>query len=408
MARHVLDRSERQRKKSRKFFSNKQLLFLLFFLTLGIGYIAGTFHLQIVGTVGPLFGLKIYTGTLDDSSLQETYQNLKANYDGTLNDQTLIDGANKGLVEAVGDEYTAYLTAQEANDFEDDLTGNIGGGIGAEISIRNDRVTIIRILDDNPAKAAGLLAGDVIESVNDESTEGETVEQVVNKIRGQEGTTVKLEILRGDTLKTFTITRAIVKNPSVVATVSGELGTLTISRFDEETATLARSAAQQFVSNGVKKVILDLRGNGGGYLTAAQSLAGLWLDNKIVVSERSNGKITDRLYSDSNPILGSIPTVVLVNGSSASASEIVAGALQDYDKATIVGEQTYGKGSVQKLITLSGGAELKVTTAKWYTPKNQNISEQGITPDKVVPLSTEDSNAGRDPQLDAAKGALGL
>jgi carboxyl-terminal processing protease len=408
MARQAMDRSERLKKKARKFFTNKQLLFLVFFLTLGIGYIAGTFHLQIIGTVGPLFGLKIYTGTLDDSSLQETYQNLKANYDGTLDDQTLIDGANKGLVEAVGDEYTEYLNAVEADEFENDLTGNIGGGIGAEISVRSDRITIIRILDDNPAKEAGLLAGDVVQSVNDESTEGETVEEVVSKIRGEEGTTVKLEILRGDTVKTFTITRAIVKNPSVVATISGDLGTLTISRFDQETATLARSAAQQFVSSGVKKVILDLRGNGGGYLTAAQSLAGLWLDNEVVVSERSNGVVTDRLYSDSNPILGSIQTVVLVNASSASASEIVAGALQDYDKATIIGEQTYGKGSVQKLITLSGGAELKVTIAKWYTPKNQNISEQGITPDKVVPLSAEDTNAGRDPQLDAGKETLGL
>lgn len=406
MAEHVQRRPRRLEKGRKKL--NKSVVFLAFFVTLAAGYIAGTFNNQIVGTIAPLFGLKVYTGTLDLSSVQETYQYVKAYYDGKVDDQTLIDGANKGLVSALGDEYTVYLDSDEAKAFEDDLSGTIGGGIGAEISIRNDRVAIVRILDDNPAKAAGLLAGDVIDTINDESTDGQTVEQAVSKIRGEVGTTVKLGILRDGKAMTFTVTRDNVKNPSVVTNISGNLGIMTISRFDNETAALTRSAAQEFVRKGVKNVILDLRFNGGGYLNAAQSVASLWLDDQVVVSERSGSTVIATLRSESNPVLGNMKTVVLVNSLSASASEIVAGALQDHKKATIIGNQTYGKGSVQKLITLSGGAELKVTIAKWYTPDGNNISEKGIKPDKTVDLTADDSNAGRDPQLDAAKTHLGL
>jgi len=181
---------------------------------------------------------------------------------------------------------------------------------------------------------------------------------------------------------------------------------MTITRFDDQTGQLARQAAQSFKSQNVKSVILDLRGNGGGYLTAAQDVAGLWLDNKVVVTEKNNGKVVDELKSGTNPILVGIPTVVLVNGSSASASEIVAGALQDHGAAKLVGEKTFGKGSVQKLITLPEGAQLKVTIARWYTPNGKNISKQGIAVDKEAKLTTEDINANRDPQLDAAKALL--
>jgi carboxyl-terminal processing protease len=340
--------------------------------------------------------------------LQQTYQQLKANFDGTLDDQTLIDGANKGLVAAANDTYTLYLNKQDAKAFNDDLTGTIGGGIGAEIALRNNVPTVVGVLDNNPAKAAGLQNGDVIVKINGDAVTGQTVDQVVAKIRGDVGTSVKLDITRGGQAMTFTITRATVNNPSVASSVSNGLGIMTISRFDEKTADQARTAAQSFKSQGVKAVILDLRDNGGGYLDAAQAVAGLWLNDKEVVSEKTNGKTVDTLYSTSNPILADIPTVVLVNGNSASASEIVTGALKDYKVATIIGDKTFGKGSVQKLIDLGNGAELKVTVAKWYTPNGLNINQQGITPDKVVDLTNDDANAGRDPQLAAAKQQLGF
>jgi len=374
---------------------------------LGLGYIAGTFNSQIISTLSPVFGVKTYTGTLDLSSLQNTYRALKANYDGTIDDSKLVEAANKGMVSALGDDYTVYFNANEAKSFSNDLTGTIGGGIGAELSLRNNQVTIIRVLADNPAAKAGLAVGDAVTKINDVAVVStESLNDVVSKIRGDAGTTVKITVMRGTETKDFTITRAEVTNPSVYSTVKDGVGVMTITRFDDQTGALARDAARSFKSQNVKSVILDLRGNGGGYLTAAQDVVGLWLDNKTVVTEKTNGKVVDELKSSTDPVLAGLPTVVLVNASSASASEITAGALQDYGVAKLVGEKTFGKGSVQKLLNLPGGAELKVTIAKWYTPNGKNINKEGIAPDKEVTLTTDDINAGRDPQLDAAKALL--
>lgn len=400
---HVL--RARKQDEGRRIPGSVIVISLLF--VLGLGYIAGTFNTQIISTLAPVFGVKKYAGTLDTSSLQATYQALKANYDGTIDDQKLIEAANKGLVSALGDDYTVYFNAKEASDFSDDLSGTIGGGIGVELSLRNDQVTVVRVLADNPAAKAGMAVGDVISKVNDEAVKsGANINDVVSKIRGDAGTTVKVSVMRGTEMKDFTVTRAQVTNPSVYSTVENGVGIMTISRFDDQTGQLARQAAESFKSQNVKSVILDLRGNGGGYLTAAQDVVGLWENNKTVVSEKTNGKTVDELKSGTNPVLEGIPTVVLVNASSASASEITAGALQDYGTAKLVGEKTFGKGSVQKLLSLPDGAELKVTIARWYTPKGKNINKEGITPDKAVTLTVDDINAGRDPQLDAAKALL--
>jgi carboxyl-terminal processing protease len=399
----------KQRRQERKENSARipsGVLVVGFVFIAALGYIAGTFHGQIIGAIAPALGFKTYAGTLDLSSLQATYQALKANYDGEIDDAALVEGANKGLVDAVGDEYTLYMNQTEAEEFDNDLTGNIGGGIGIELGMRNDKLTILRILKDNPAEKAGILVNDVVVSVNDESVEDLSVEAAVLKIRGDVGTTVKITVLRGSETKDFTITRAQVNNPSVYSSISGGVGIMTITRFDDETGSLARAAAQDFKNQGVTSVILDLRGNGGGYITAAQDVASLWLNDLVVVSERTNGKVVDELKSGRSPILEGIPTVVLVNASSASASEIVAGALQDHGVAKLVGVKTFGKGSVQKLIELPEGAELKVTVARWYTPKGANISQQGISPDKEADMTAEDISAGRDPQLDAAKSLL--
>ncbi len=371
-----------------------------------VGYAAGTRNDQIVGVVAPALGFKVETGTLDLSSVQQTYRQLKANFDGTVDSQALIDGASRGLVAAAGDTYTVYMDKKEADEFNKDLNGDIGGGIGAEIGSRNSKPTIIRTLTDTPAQKAGLQAGDVIVAVNDQSAADWSVSDTVNKIRGDVGTTVKMTVLRGTTPKEFTITREKITSPSVEGKVVDGIGIMTMSRFDETTTDLARQAAQSFKDQNVKAVILDLRGNGGGLLTAAQDVSSLWLRNQTVVTERTGDKVTDTLTSGDNPILEGMPTVVLVNGSSASASEIVSGALQDHHAATLIGEKTFGKGSVQKLINLQDGSVLKVTVAKWYTPNGKNISKQGITPDKVVTLTADDANAGKDPQLEAAKDFL--
>jgi carboxyl-terminal processing protease len=383
------------------------LFVVAFLFVLGIGYVSGTFSHQIYSTIAPLFGVKTSSETLDLSRLQSTYQSLKANFAGEIDDDKLIEGASKGMVSALGDEYTVYFNEAESTAFDNDISGTIGGGIGVELSVRNGRITIVRVLADNPAAGVGLAVGDVISKINDvEVPETESINDVVMKIRGDVGTTVKLTVARGPEQKDFTITRADVTNPSVYSSVSNGVGVMTITRFDSQTGQLARAAARTFKDQNVASVILDLRGNGGGYLTAAQDVAGIWLNNKTVVSERNNDTVIDELTSGTNPVLEGVPTVVLVNGSSASASEIVAGALQDHGAATLIGETTFGKGSVQQVIRLPWGSSLKVTIARWYTPNGKNISKQGIAVDQEVKMTIEDVNAARDPQLDAAKAFL--
>ncbi len=382
------------------------LWFIAIALTAALGYVAGVYHYQIEAAIGPVFGYKVHSGNIDLSSVQQTYNKLAANFDGNLDTTKLIQGANRGLVDAAGDTYTIYMSPQESKDYSDTLSGNIGAGIGAEIGIKNGNVTIIRTLSGNAAIKAGLQANDVIIKINDQSTSGLTVENAVKQIKGEEGTTVKLTILRGSETKDYTITRATIDIPSVESSVTDGIGKLTISRFDNETGDLARKAAQDLKKQGVKAVILDLRNNGGGYVDAAKDVAGLWLDNKVVVTERNGSVVKDTVRTGNNAILAGIPTVVLVNGSSASASEIVAGALQDYKVAKLVGDNTFGKGSVQELIPLDNGAELKVTIARWYTPNGKNIANGGIKPDVVVSYTQQDVDSGNDPQLNEANKLL--
>ena len=327
------------------------------------------------------------------------------NYDGDLDQQALIDGAARGMTAATGDPYTVFMDKAESEDFAKQLVGEVSG-IGCEIGVRSKQPTILRVLPDSPAEQSGLQAGDVIRAVNDEIVIGADSGSVAEKIRGEIGTSVKVAVLRGSEPKEFSMTRAKVSDKSVRTSVTDGIGTMIISRFDQDTAQLARTAAQDFKKQNVRGVIIDLRDNGGGYLTAARDVAGLWLDNKVVVSEKTGGKVTDEIRSASSPVLDGIKTVVLVNGSSASASEIVAGALQDHKFATLVGEKTYGKGTVQQLIELPGGRQVKITIARWYTPNGKNITKDGIAPDVAIPLTSDDMNAGRDPQLDAAKAAF--
>jgi len=382
---------------------SKNIFILSITLTLVVGFISGTRSQELLGAVAPILGIKVESGTLELGTVQTTYQQLKANYDGQLDEQALIDGANRGLVEAAGDTYTVFMDKKESEAFDKDLSGEIGGGIGAEIGVRAGQPTIVRVLAGNAAEKVGVKAGDIIIKVNDEQADGWDSAKAAGKIRGESGTTVRLEVRRATENKQFTMTRAIVSNPSVYSEIKDGVGILTITRFDDQTSSLAKKAAENFKQQQVTSVILDLRGNGGGYITAAQDVAGLWLDRKTVVTERTAGKVTDELKSGGDALLVGIKTVVLVNEASASASEIVAGALQDYKVATLVGQKTFGKGTVQKVIDLGADTQLKVTVARWYTPNGKNITKDGIIPEKKVSISPEQISAGEDPQLEAAK-----
>lgn len=380
---------------------------LSWFLTLVIvaivSFVAGARSDALFANVASVFGVRTSNKTIDLSSVQKTYQELIANYDGKLDTQKLIYGANRGLVEAAGDPHTVYMDPDETKEFDKSLSGQIGGGIGAEIGLRNNKPTIIKPLENSPAQKAGIKAGEVIVKVNDESSSDWSVEKVVSKIRGEVGTSVKLTLLSGGQTREVSVVRQNIVSPAVESEIDGEIGILKVNRFGDDTVSLARKYASEFVEKGVKKVILDLRNNPGGTVGAAQGLLGIWLDNQIAMTERRGSEIVKTLRTTGTSILGNMKTVVLINGNSASASEITAGALREYGKATLVGQKSYGKGSVQIVLGLPGGSQMKVTEARWYTPKGKNIDKTGIEPDVKIDLSSDDINNNVDPQMDKAK-----
>lgn len=380
---------------------------LSWFLTLVIvaivSFVAGARSDALFANVASVFGVRTSNKTIDLSSVQKTYQELIANYDGKLDTQKLIYGANRGLVEAAGDPHTSYMDPDEAKEFDKSLSGQIGGGIGAEIGLRNNKPTIIKPLENSPAQKAGIKAGEVIVKVNDESSSDWSVDKVVSKIRGEIGTSVKLTLLSEGRTREVSVVRQNIVSPAVESEVDGEIGILKVNRFGDDTVSLSRKYASEFVEKGVKKVILDLRNNPGGTVGAAQGLLGIWLDNQIAMTERRGSEIVKTLRTTGTPILGNMKTVVLINGNSASASEITAGALREYGKATLIGQKSYGKGSVQIVLGLPGGSQMKVTEARWYTPKGKNIDKTGIEPDVKIDLSSDDINNNVDPQVDKAK-----
>lgn len=344
------------------------------------------------------------TSQLNYSSVDQVYSLLKADFDGTLDQTKLIDGAKAGLVSSTGDPYTVYFNPKEAKDFNNELSGSITG-IGAELGTNSDgNIVIVAPLSGYPAEKAGLKPKDMVAAINGQSTSGMSVDAAVLKIRGPENTKVSLTIVRG-TGSPFdvTITRQKITIPSVEYHEDGNIGYLKISQFSNDTVSLAAKAATEFKSKNVKGVVLDLRSDPGGYLSAAVNISSMWLDpGKTVVSERRGSTIVStETASGNNPFKG-LPTVVLIDGGSASASEITAGALRDNGVATLVGVKSFGKGSVQQVINLPDGSELKVTIARWYTPNGKNIDKQGITPDTIVENTDSNVAAGTDPQKDKA------
>ena len=338
------------------------------------------------------------------SALNEVYDKLNGTYNGEVDYKTLLEGAKKGMTDALNDKYTVYMSAEESSDFYDDLHGNVGSGIGIEMGERDGYVRVLRTLPDNPARKAGVLAGDIIYKVDGEEVYAMSSDEISKKVRGEDGTKVSLTVVRDGEEKTFEMKREKINNVSAYVDYDGHTAIVTLTRFDNDTGEKVQEFAKEFGNKGIKKVILDLRGNGGGYVAAADDLLSLWIDGDTYLVQKSKhfGDSVSKTTSG-KAILKDMKTVVLVNGSTASASEIVAGALQDYGKATVVGEKTYGKGVVQQMFNLSNGTTLKVTTAEWHTPKDRSINLDGIHPDVEVARSYEEINMMKDPQMDKAK-----
>jgi len=320
-----------------------------------------------------------------------------------VSEEDLFYGSLRGLVEGLKDPYSIFLKPDLAKKFLDDVSGSFEG-VGIEIGIKDDRLTVIAPLDYTPAFRAGLRSGDKIYGIDEKSTLGMGLDEAAHLIRGEKGTKVVLTILR----KPEKITKEveIIRDTIDIKTVSWELkgendkiAYIKITHFSDDTWSDFQSIAQVVLASNPDGLILDLRNNPGGYMDTAVNIAGYWLGRKVVVIAR-DANDQGKEYKSSGPQhFDDFPTIVLVNQGSASASEILAGAMQDYQKATILGAQTFGKGSVQELKNLSDGSALKLTIANWYTPLNRSFNEEGITPDIEVEATEEDYLENRDPQL---------
>jgi carboxyl-terminal processing protease len=324
-------------------------------------------------------------------------------YRQPVSDKELFYGAMEGLLSSTGDPYTSFFNPEEAEEFNMDLAGQFEG-IGAEIGIKDNQLQIVAPLPGSPAEQAGILPGDNIYLIDGEDTTGIAVEEAVSKIRGEKGTTVVLTIGRNGfgELMDIPIERDTITIDSVKFTMRDDrIAVIDLYFFNEDTTVLFVAAVNELLASGARGIILDLRSNPGGLLTSAIDVASAWTGPEPVVIQRMQGK-DETLDGFGSTRLNEIPTVVLVNGGSASGSEIVAGALQDYGLATLIGTQTFGKGSVQDYQDLEDGSAVKITVAEWLTPNGRSINGEGILPDITVEVTPEDLLAERDPQFEKA------
>ncbi len=350
--------------------------------------------------VGYVTGATVTNGRqkLDLTQFWQVYDIINRRFVGSLDQKAASEGAAIGLVQSLGDPFSAYLPAQARKDLDDELKGEFEG-IGAELIQKDGLITVVAPLDGAPASKAGLKANDIILKIGEESAEGMTTDEAVAKIRGPKGTTVLLEVARlkvSEPIK-LSIIRDSIRVKSVEATMlDGNIGYLEIRQFGDDTVESVKKNVADLAAKSPKALIIDLRNNPGGYLDDVAPIAGQFIAPNIVVKERYKDGRTEEIRSTEVPIMPHIPLYALVNGGSASAAEILAGALQDYKRATLVGQKTFGKGSVQDIIPLKAGAALRLTIAEWLTPLNRQISKKGIEPDVVV---EGDKTAESDPVL---------
>ncbi|MFC1608579.1 S41 family peptidase [Patescibacteria group bacterium] len=345
---------------------------------------------------------------VDFSLFWDVWDTLNEKYvsSGDLDAQELVYGSINGMLGATGDPYTVFLSPEETQQFSSDMEGKFEG-IGAEIGIKKGTLTVVAPLDGSPAETAGLRAGDKILKIDGESTAEMGINEAVMKIRGEKSTDVTLTVFRNNgesTTDDIVITRNTITVSSVELEMQDDnVAHIKVTRFGDTTVDEFNAAVRRIQGNATG-IVLDLRNNPGGYLYSSVSMASRMLPvgDVVVIEEDKNGD-REELRTEGGNILGTTPIVILINEGSASASEILAGALKDNrDDVTIVGKQSFGKGSVQELIGLPKNAAVKITIAKWLTPNGNQINEVGIAPDVEVDLTTEDYENDRDPQLDKA------
>lgn len=414
-----LDKSEHYTSKHSKPFLGQKFAFWLIFIAafaFTLGFIAGqrnigispqkAINLRLANTDKPA------DVTVDFAPFWQVWKVINERYldKSSIDHQKLLYGAISGMVNSIGDPYTAFLPPADNKTVKEELGGSYEG-VGIQLGFREKKLVVIAPLSQTPAEKAGVRAGDQILKIDNTETEGLSLPEAVRQIRGVQGTSVTLLIIQNgeNEGKEFKITREKIQIKSVEVkfenTPKGEIATIKLIRFGEQTNDEWTSAVDQIITHSAKGVILDVRNNPGGFLQGAVFIGSEFVDGKIVGQESANGD-REFLNSQRRGKLLKIPLVAVVNKGSASAAEIVAGAMQDHKRAKLVGETTFGKGSIQDAQDFPDGSGIHVTIAKWLLPSGRNINDVGITPDVEVKLSKEDAQAGKDPQFDKAKELL--
>lgn len=384
-------------------------------LAFAAGYIVASYHgfhklvFDKTGAVDITKVTDLYGKTRSDKvSFDEfwhVWDQVKRQYVNQPADEVkMFYGAIEGMVSGLGDPYSVYFPPEKAKEFTTELSGEFGG-IGAEIGKKNEDLVVIAPLPKSPAELAGIKPGDKIYAINGESTSGLAVDVAANKIRGEKGTIVTLTLSHPDTDAIFDlkITRDIITVPTVLSEMKkNNIAYIRIAVFNKDTWVDFDKAVNQMLAKSPKGLVLDLRSNPGGYLDSAVQVASEWVDSGTIVRQRFSSGPAQEDTTIGTHRLNTMPTVVLVDGGTASAAEIVSGALQDYKKATLVGQKTFGKGSVQSFDILPDGSALKVTIAKWFTPNDRQIHEKGIDPDIVINEASTTPKIGVDMALDKA------
>ncbi len=323
-----------------------------------------------------------------------------------INDQDKIWDAIQGLTSAYGDPYTVFMPPEESKSFEDNISGNFEG-VGMELAIKDNSIVVIAPLKGTPAYLAGVQKGDIVLAIDGKTTADMSVDEAVKLIRGKAGTTVTIKFAREGKTQPIEIkiTREVIDVPTVETETKGDVFIIRLYNFYAPSADKFRSALREFVESGKYKLILDIRGNPGGYLESAVDMASWFLPlGKAVVEEDFGPNIDQQVYRSKgyDIFTNKLKMIILADSGSASASEILAGALQEHKIAQIVGTKTFGKGSVQELIKITPDTSLKVTIARWLTPNGISISDGGLTPDYEVKMNEDDLKSNKDPQMDKA------
>lgn len=332
------------------------------------------------------------TDTEAESTISATlkmFKNLiKSKYIYDVDNIKLVDGALKGYIDALGDPYTTYLTKEEMEEFTEEASSEYVG-IGIYVSNVDDQILIVGVMKDSPALEAGIQAGDIITKVNGVEYSGAQLSEATSVLKGKEGTNADVTILRNDEEKTVTVTRKKITVEHVASQmIDNDIAYIEISSFDSGVADSFERQLKELLNKGAKKIIIDVRSNGGGIVDEATQIADLFIDKgkSILITKGKNDseKVTT---AENDPIVKNIPVAILTNESTASASEILAGALKDQYGATLVGKTTYGKGVIQTLYSLQDGSGIKITTDEYYTPNHNQINKKGLTPDYEVDLT---------------------